>query len=234
MPLFGKSKKTSSTPTSPLLPPPPPPQQQQQQPYLQGPYGNAAPPSSGYLGLRPSTAPGYGPQPQGWATSPPYQPVLVQQNYYLAPPPALKPKKSFGAFTKLNLGSVNNLQVPPYVPGARIFNDGHAAWQNQSTQYQNQGAALYDQLCAKLDSIVTQIDGEIFSGDERELALHQQRPPMWQQERDPAYEQHVGQGKSKGMVNNFVSTALTSTNYFAKVDLYANSRLPPNLPPMKL
>lgn len=35
-------------------------------------------------------------------------------------------------------------------------------------------------------------------------------------------------------VNDAVSTAVTSTNYFSKANLYANSRLPLNLPPLKL
>lgn len=34
--------------------------------------------------------------------------------------------------------------------------------------------------------------------------------------------------------NNAITTAITSTNYFAKANLYANARLPPNLPPLKL
>jgi len=236
MPLFGKSKKTA----------PPHPQQQQQQPQQQnpsliytsqvnlpGPYGNVPPPSSGYLGLRPNTAPGYQPPP-GWAPAVQYQPVHVTQNYYLAPPLPLRPKKSFAALDKLKLGSSNKLEVPPCVPGAKILNDGLNVWYQQGTQYlsSDQGPCLYDQICAKFDTIVTQIDSERFSGDERELAVPQ---PMWQQQQDQGYNsQEVAQGKSKGMVNNSVSTALTSTNYFAKVNLYVNSRLPPDLPPMKL
>lgn len=35
-------------------------------------------------------------------------------------------------------------------------------------------------------------------------------------------------------VNNAVSSTLISTNYFRKAYLYANSRLPSNLPPLKL
>ncbi len=34
--------------------------------------------------------------------------------------------------------------------------------------------------------------------------------------------------------NRAISSAIISTNYFAKVNLYANSKLPPNLPPLKL
>lgn len=35
-------------------------------------------------------------------------------------------------------------------------------------------------------------------------------------------------------VNNAVSSTLISTNYFRKAYLYANSRLPSHLPPLKL
>ena len=35
-------------------------------------------------------------------------------------------------------------------------------------------------------------------------------------------------------VNGVITSAITSTNYFDKVYLYANSRLPPNLPPLRL
>lgn len=156
---------------------------------------------------------------------------MVTQNYYLAPPLPLREKKSFAGISRLKLGSAAKLDIPPCVPGAKLFNDALPAWQNQSTQYLNQGAALYDQIREKFDIILTQIDSERFSGDERELAVQ----PMWQQQQDVGYNtRDLAQGKSKGMVNNGVSTALTSTNYFAKVNMYANSRLPPNLPPMKL
>jgi hypothetical protein len=40
---------------------------------------------------------------------------------------------------------------------------------HSSTQYLNQGAALYDRLSSKLDSVITCMDEEKFSGDERDL-----------------------------------------------------------------
>jgi hypothetical protein len=247
MAIFGKSKKTTSAP-------PPPPQQQQQQQQQQqyyqqqqqpsllyssqtnlSPYANVPPPSSQYLD-RPNSTHGYPPHPpsQGWSPAAHYQPVHVTQNYYLSPPLPLRPKKSYAALGKLKPGSTSKLELPSYVPGAKIFNDGIAGFQQQGIQYFNPGSpVLYDQICAKLDSIVTQIDGERFSGDEGELAVTQ---PLWQQQQQESGYTNQGmvQGKSKGMVNNGVSNALTGTNYFAKVNLYANSRLPPNLPPMKL
>lgn len=106
----------------------------------------------------------------------------------------------------------------------------------QTTQYLTQGAALCDLISSKFDAVITLIDGERFSGDERELAVLAPPPqPMLQQQQESGItERGITNGKSKGMVNNSVSSALTSTNYFAKVHLYANSRLPPNFPPMKL
>ena len=42
-------------------------------------------------------------------------------------------------------------------------------WHCKSTDYLNRGAALCDLISSKFDSILTSIDGEKFSGDEREL-----------------------------------------------------------------
>jgi hypothetical protein len=236
MAIFGRSKKKQSTTTttSPQQPPPP---VYSSQPSLQALYGNGPHQTSAYV-QRPNTSHGHGlPPTQGWAAGPPpYQPVFVTQNYILPPPQQHRPSKSTGAISKLKLSSMSNLlsgDVPHYVPGARIFNSGFPALQQQGTQYLNQGAALCDLISSKFDAVITQIDGERFSGDEAELVVYEQPQPMWQQERDYTGPEHI-QGKSKGMVNNSVSSALVSTNYFAKVNLYANSRLPPNLPPMKL
>jgi hypothetical protein len=130
--------------------------------------------------------------------------------------------------------------VPECVPGAHFFNNGVPPLHSQGSQYLNQGIGLCDLISSKFDAVITLIDGERFSGDERELAVfippQPQPQPMWQQQQqETGYtDREIVRGKSKGMVNNSVSSALTSTNYFAKVNLYANSRLPANLPPMKL
>lgn len=120
--------------------------------------------------------------------------------------------------------------------GAKIIQNGVSPMYIQRTQYLNQSAALCDLISSKFDNIITLIDGEQFSGDERELTVLSPPQPMWQQQQEETgcTDRALGKGKSKGMVNNSVSSALTSTNYFAKVHLYANSRLPPNLRPLKL
>ena len=188
------------------------------------PYGNAV----GHVGQ----------QSQGWLVAPvppQYQPVFVTQ----PPPKSSKLYKGGGNLSTLKLASVVNLlggDVPDCVPGARYFNNGAPPLRMQGSQYFNQATPLCDLITSKFDAVITLIDGERFSGDVRELAVFTPPQPMWQQEQQASgyTDREVVKGKSKGMVNNSVSTALTSTNYFSKVNLYANSRLPPNLPPMKL
>lgn len=241
MAIFGNSKKGKhttilpQTQSTPFL--------NQQQPNYQGHYANSPPLFQSnlnhpYNSSRPQTAGVYGsPQPQGWLIAPIYQSdELVLYQNYLEPPP-IPPRPSYNAaISRLNLASVTNLlpgDVPEYVPGARIFNEGVPTW---PSQYPNQGAALCDLISSKFDAIITLIDGERFSGDERELVVYLPPQPAWQQERQNSgyAERDLFKGKSKGFVNNKISTALVDTDYFAKVNLYANSRLPPNLPPMKL
>jgi hypothetical protein len=236
MTIFGKSKKRKEV-TTPL--PQPSTSTFYQQPNQTRHHAITSPPNWTYTEQRPSTSSGYGQsQPQGWLVMPIHQRLLPDPRNHNAPPPQPpRPQKSIGAISKLNLSSMSNLlqaDVPPCIPGARILNDGLSPLQMQGTQYLNQGAALCDQIASKLNEIITLIDGERFSGHERELVVHQQPQPMWQQQQPENTNRAIGKGKSKGMVNNPVSSVLTTTNYFAKVNLYANSRLPPNLPPLKL
>lgn len=235
MAISSRSKKGKPTPTTP-----PRPylqstatlnQQSTQQP-------SRYQPNWTYLEQRPHTSHGPPAQAQGWLIAPvppQYQPVLVHQDHL--PPLPQRPKKSGGNISKLNLSSMSNLLASNGAHcGAKIIQNGVSPLYMQGTQYLNQSAALCDLITSKFDNIITLIDGEQFSGDERELAVMSPPQPMWkQQQEESGYsERALGKGKSKGMVNNSVSSALTSTNYFAKVYLYANSRLPPNLPPLKL
>ncbi|KAL9102421.1 MAG: hypothetical protein Q9163_002443 [Psora crenata] len=85
--------------------------------------------------------------------------------------------------------------------------------------------ALSDLICKKLDDIITAIDSETFTGDERDLEQPQSGLRGGWGSKTP---------KISGGANKAISSALVSTNYFAKASLYANSTLPPNLPPLKL
>lgn len=190
-----------------------------------------------HIDQRPNTSHGFGNSPPQHWTPPNHQPVHITQNFIIAPPLPNRPHKSGNNISRLNLNSVSNLlagNVPEYIPGAQIFNDGVPA----GTQYLNQAAALCEVISSKFDAVITRIDGGSFSGDERELAVlgaPPNAPPMWQQEQSQDTDRSAAtKGKSKGMVNNSVSSAMSGTNYFAKVNLYANSRLPPNFPPLKV
>lgn len=89
-------------------------------------------------------------------------------------------------------------------------------------------AALYSLISTKLDAVITSIDGEVFAGEEKELVIGEEIPSGlrggWG---NPSRE--VSRG-----ANRAISSAIVSTNYFAKVNLYANSKLPSNLPPLQL
>lgn len=233
MAIFGRSKKQTTTTTLQSQSAPLSNQQSNQ-------YAIANQPNWTYVQQRPNTSHGNGSPPsQGWLIAPippQYQPVFVQQN--VPPPPLLQRPQQSGIVSNFKLGSVANLLTgngSAECPATQFIQSGVSPLYLQGTQYLNQGAALVDLISSKFDTIITQIDGERFSGDERELVVYAPPQPMLQQEQDVGYtERGVSKGKSKGMVNNSVSSALTSTNYFAKVNLYANSRLPPNLPPLKL
>ena len=125
--------------------------------------------------------------------------------------------------------------IPSCIPGAQIFNDGIPHWHRQGTQYLNQGAALYELISSKFNSVVTSIDGERFSGDEKELWVYQ--PPSQFNELQVV---RAKEGKkkakptSKGDTGFPIATNIASANYFSKINLYSNSRLPLDLPPIKL
>jgi hypothetical protein len=128
--------------------------------------------------------------------------------------------------------------MPSCIPGAHIFNDGIPYWRQQSTQYLNQGAALYDLISSKFNSVVTSIDNERFSGDEHDLWV--QQPPAQQAQKSLALATRKDVVKerpknvSKDDTGCPIAAKIANANYFAKVNLYANSRLPLNLPVVKL
>jgi hypothetical protein len=127
--------------------------------------------------------------------------------------------------------------MPSCIPGAQIFNDAIPNWHRQGTQYLNQSAALYELISSKFNSVVTLIDGERFSGNENDLWVHQPRPPQ-SQELALVTTRKEGNKKSKPRSKDDIGCPIGAKiapgNYFSKVDLYANSRLPPDLPPVKL
>ncbi|KAK0636386.1 Alpha/Beta hydrolase protein [Bombardia bombarda] len=261
MGFFGRSKKVKKdAPSIPVKdrnwsPPqyhrhPPHPSSQPLQPWC--PNGHYHPQAHFHpAGLLPPPPP---PQPptQLPITYPP--PIIVNQHhYYLALQPSFQaapgPNTSSGPMnnkSNLNLGSTVDLAASVF-PGAdipQLFDDGLPAWYGHRTQLLNQSAALCDQISNRFSEVLTSIDRDRYTGNEKDLFTWQPGQPLSPQ--TPPSNRSVGEkglpktgkkGRSrdspKGQTTA-VAASVISGNYFSKVELYANSRLPMDLPPLRL
>lgn len=111
-----------------------------------------------------------------------------------------------------------------------------AAVAQKTMQTLCRGAALCDIISSKFDAVVTCIDDQKFSGKEQDLIIYddddepQPQPQLSRKSSQPSH------GKEGRLVENFyeASQGKKGSNYFSKVWLYSNSRLPPHLPPFKV
>ncbi|KAI0871006.1 alpha/beta-hydrolase [Hypoxylon argillaceum] len=179
-----------------------------------------------------------------------YPPIIVNQHYYLNSPPNHPPPphhlnysnlypSSGGGYTssRLKLGSTSSLVQLPAEVINQIVDDGLPRWHAYGTQLINQGAALCDQISSKFDDVMTQIDRGKLTGNEDELFMYQQ-PSQISVSQSVDHHSVVpkgGQGKKKSKdapkgQTTAVAASFITGGYFAKVDLYANSRLPFDLP----
>ncbi|KAK8017696.1 hypothetical protein PG993_014022 [Apiospora rasikravindrae] len=192
-----------------------------------------------------------------------YPPIIVNQHYYLGPPPpnSVCPTSTS---TGYGSGTLSKFRMEPMVdladgmiPGTsalvhQVFDDGLPRWHGQATQLLNQGAAMYDQISSKFNNVMTMIDSDKYFGNEKDLFTYQPQPATSSSppgELPPAVPAVTSRGMqvvpkkhsnssskdpSKGQTTAVATSLLSSGGYFAKVELYANSRLPMNLPPLKL
>ncbi|KAI1458964.1 alpha/beta-hydrolase [Annulohypoxylon moriforme] len=197
--------------------------------------------------------PGSVPPPQ-YHDQRPYPPIVVNQHYYLGPPtlppPPANPypyNNETCAASRLKLGSVVNI-ASEMIPGnfcPQIFDDGLPRWHGYGTQLLNQSAAMYDQICNSFSDVITLIDRDKYIGNENDLFMYQSHPiPSPPIESSQQVVLHKGSSKkshkkeasketSKAQTSA-IASSLAARGYFAKVELYANSKLPPNLPPLRL
>lgn len=215
---------------------------------------------SSYPGFQPA---GYLPPPPGWnaASSPPppypypqqqsqQAPVVVNQHYYMLAPPT-----SNGDFqahhgntvplSKLIIGSAVNLAdqlMPGVVPA--LLNDSLNCRGGECNQFSGPGAAAMNQLGDRFNDVMTRIDRDRCVGNERDLFTCHPDSASDSSSTDVTtrgqlakarknHSPHKGHEASKGQTTA-VAASVLSGNYFAKVELYANSRLPMDLPPLKL
>lgn len=98
---------------------------------------------------------------------------------------------------------------------------------NRTKNYVGRQASLCDLIGDKFNDVISLIDEERFSGEERELVVKYEAPLNLRGGGRPA--QNVSRS-----ANTAITNAITSTNYFSKANLYVNSRLPPDLPPLRV
>lgn len=147
---------------------------------------------------------------------------------------------------------------PPPVPPPRR----HPARDEPTHQWQigkNAVAAisaatfLHDYICSRFDDVMTRIDQEKMCGHEEDLFTYHLDAP--EQHASDASQQAQSKISNRGALWKLSSSNVKQTkqaaknkvkevqpqprshvsfNYFSKVNLYANSKLPPNLPPLAL
>ncbi|KIW02522.1 uncharacterized protein PV09_06320 [Verruconis gallopava] len=210
---YGYSRNASSTTLHRPIPPPvaavgyqPPPAQSWRFPPAQNPAAIASQPAirvtPPYAGSPPAH-PVYGPMmtnhPQAWKST-----ASVGNNVY--PSHGSKSSKSKSS---LNLSSMVNDPIHAATASVTTLVD---VWDD----IMDSSGHLYDRMSMNLDRVITCMDEEKFSGNEKDLDLL------------PATTNTSRSSKQS------LATTTSKANHFSKVWEYSNSRLPPYLPPVKL
>lgn len=188
--------------------------------------------------------------PPGWMLAPPYiqpqqQPILIQNNYVLAPPVPQSNGKVGSKVNKLASASVANLpsflqgDLPDCIPGAQLFNSGVAEWQREGVQYLNQGAALGDLISSRFDSVLTLMDSDNFGRDEEELVEFNvteqgQEPVPATRDRALTTSRNTSNKREIDRGPQGIGKAISTTDVFTKWKLYSNSMVSESLTPVKL
>jgi hypothetical protein len=175
---------------------------------------------------------------------PQQQPILIQNNYVLAPP-ALQSNVKVSKVNKLASASVANLpsflqgDLPSCIPGAQLFNSGVAEWQKEGVQYMNQGAALTDLISSRFDSVLTLMDSDKFGRDEHELVElnvtdQGQEPVPATRDRALTTSRKTSNTRELDRGPQGLGKAISTTDVFTKWKLYSNSMVAESLTPVKL
>ena len=114
-------------------------------------------------------------------------------------------------------------------------------WHSYGNQLINQSVAMSDQMWNGFNNVMTLIDGDKLTGHETDLFMYGYAPPPLPPRDYQTRPPHPSQGSSRKSKNDTCKGQLAeaaqsrfSGDYFSKVELYANSKLPMNLPPLQL
>ncbi|KAM0481139.1 hypothetical protein ACHAP7_004707 [Fusarium lateritium] len=183
-------------------------------------------------------------RPAGYLAAPPpnwsaYQPPVVVNNHYhlsspLGSPPSyqnlssMHSQPNFPTSLTRWTGSMVNLAKEALPP--QLYDDGLAAWHGCSQIAQSTNA-MYD----RFNDIMTLIDHEKLSGCEN--SLFNCTPPVQEHhvdEKGIKKQKHKDKQDKQDKQSCNVAASVVSGNYFSKVEQYANSKLPTDLPPLSL
>lgn len=108
-----------------------------------------------------------------------------------------------------------------------------AAVAQKTMQTLCRGASLCDVISSKFDSVVSCIDDQKFSGKEQDLMIYDDEEEQAYLPQKPA---RPSKGRESRVTHNLHAPpqGKRGSNYFSKVWLYSNSRLPPHVPPFKV
>ena len=171
------------------------------------------PPPYGSLYPSDHAVPALPPRPR----PPPTLPLTANR----APFPVPTINSGYGSSSSHNELSRLALEVQSYAN-----DDSEERHEGQSLQAAH--STLHDRISSKFCAVITSIDGEEFAGRQEDLEIRDDEQSGIRGGWGPT-SREVSRG-----ANRAISSAVISTNYFAKANLYANSKLPPNLPPLKL
>jgi len=173
-------------------------------------------------------------------------PVIVNQHYYLnAPPPQHHQQDAHNGLTPYAGPSGNGftgslVNLTKEVTNVPSRNDGLCAWYGYSTQVLGSTINTFDEISYRLNNVLTLIDNESLAGHELDLFACRQlmsTEPETNANSKPFKEgskdRQRGKSKDKCKVDPAaeVAASVVRGNYFSKVELYANSKLPRDLPP---
>jgi hypothetical protein len=172
-----------------------------------------------------------------------------QHHYYLGSQPsvqtAAKPHATSSPVSTLHLGSVADLAKEVWEGSGipRLVGDAlPPTWQSCGGQLISQSNALVDEISNRFDGVLTMIDQGGYEGKERDIYAWQPTemstpsplPGVRQGEKSLSMTSRKSQGKDRRKSQTTAPPTEVSGSIFARVDCYANSRLPMNLPPLRL
>ncbi|KAI9155068.1 hypothetical protein HJFPF1_07635 [Paramyrothecium foliicola] len=190
---------------------------------------------------------GYLPAPAP-APPPQQQPVIVNNHYYLGTQPQSPPRPQTQTPERqqqcqLGLGRFagSMLNLAKDVVPAQLYEDGLSAWRG-CNQFADSTTAICGDLSGRFDELMTMIDQEKLCGNESKLFAIQPQASLDNNLLAPStslvpVSNERGFGKSSNQTKQkpkiqptSVAASVVTGNYFSKVEHYANSRLPNDLP----